>query len=322
MKFLSCGIFLITLVPAALAEDTGPFAPPCTGCPEFDISPYPHTGLWIDPERPGTGINVDVQDGLMAAFYYGYRDDGSPIWYIFSGHLQKSDAEDTYWELEADLIEASNGEPVNGDYQAPDIEVAGAIKIDILQRHLLRFSIDGGPYRRMVPQVFGSHVVQPFAPDANVHLPDFKDLDLEVEGELPYAPWIIVHYAPRGGSQTNPEGFSRWGYAVVYSRVYWGRARVNPNNGHYSIRFAEFDAPPHIQDSGEIECGPADEIRGQNSHPDVVGDDPVCHAWVYPPIPDNDLRIYYMPLGDLGDRRFTAVSEDGWVMEGIRLRYD
>ena len=321
MKILLFGIVLI-LSSAALAEGTGPFAPQCPGCPEFDIRPFPHTGLWIDPERPGTGINIDVQDGIMAAFYYGYRDDGSPIWYVFSGHLEESDADDAYWELEADLIEASNGEPVNGDYRAPDLEVAGAIKVDIMQRHLLRFSIDGGPYRRMVPQVFGSHVVQPFAPDANIHLPDFKDLDLEVEGQLPYAPWIIAQYAPRGDSQTNPDGFSRWGYALVFWRVYWGYVSVNPNNGVYSIIFDDFNSPPRVQMSGEIQCGPADEIGGQNSHPGVVGDDPLCHAYIHPAAPGNDLRIYYMPLGDLGDRRFTAVSEDGWVMEGRRVRYD
>jgi hypothetical protein len=324
MKFFLFGIFLFSLVLPALAEDTGPFAPPCPGCPEFDIRPYPHTGLWIDPERPGTGINVDVQDGLMAAFYYGYRDDGSPIWYVFSGHLQKSDAEDAYWELEADLIEASNGEPVDGDYQAPDLEVAGAIRVDIMQRHLLRFSIDGGPYRRMVPQVFGSHVVQPFAPAADVHLPDFKGLEnrFEVDDGMSYAPWITVHYAPRGISPLFPEGFSRFGYAFAYWRVHWGAVSINPHSGHYNIQFYEITSPGHWQQSGEIDCGPADEIAGANSHPGVVGDDPVCHAFVHPSIPDDELRIYYMPLGDLGDRRFTAVSEDGWVMEGIRLRYD
>lgn len=33
-------------------------------------------------------------------------------------------------------------------------------------------------------------------------------------------------------------------------------------------------------------------------------------------------RVYFMPIGNMGDRRFTAVSEDGWVMEGFRLGYD
>ena len=316
-------LLLVALIAAsATAEDVGPFAPPCPGCPAFDVQPYPHTGLWFDPQRGGTGINIDVQDRIMAAVYYGYRDDGSPVWYVFSGELQRSEAEDAYWELEADLIETVDGESFTSGYRAPDVMVAGKIRVEIMQRHLLRFSVDDGPYRRMVPQVFGSHVAQPFAPDADLLLPDFKDHDLEVEGSLPYAPWIIIQYAPRGGSQTNPDGFSRWGYAQVNSAVYWGSMNIVENTGRYYITFYRFDAPPHIHMSGEIRCGTADDIRGQNDLPSIVGEDTLCSAFINPAAPGNNLRIFYMPLGDLGDRRFTAVSDDGWVMEGIRLRYD
>jgi len=216
--FLSLTLALALLLTTALAsDDDGPFAPPCPDCPEYNTRPpYPHTGLWYNPQRSGTGINIDMQNGIMAAVYYGYREDGEPIWYIFSGELQRSAAEDAYWELEAALYKAANGEPINGDYRIPDTEAVGSIHVEIMQRHLLRFSIDGGPYRRMAPQMFGSHFFRPFEPDSDVWVPDFQGAGLFESEGLNETPWVIV--------QMNPEGNTRWGFGYMSYTPHWGRS--------------------------------------------------------------------------------------------------
>src|SRR5690554_5018235 len=145
-RFVALTLLFVGL---AAVADEGPYAPACPNCPEYiSPPPYPHTGLWHNPQRSGTGINIDVQNGTMTAVYYGYRDDGSAVWYLTSGKLVQSDQQDVYWTLEADLIETFNGEPVNGEHRLPEHESAGTLHLEVLQRHLIQFSINEGPTQR------------------------------------------------------------------------------------------------------------------------------------------------------------------------------
>jgi hypothetical protein len=43
------------------------------------------SGLWFDPATSGQGFNLQVIDGGLFGFYYGY-DDGDPLWLIFDVH--------------------------------------------------------------------------------------------------------------------------------------------------------------------------------------------------------------------------------------------
>ncbi|HSH26496.1 MAG TPA: hypothetical protein VK972_01805 [Wenzhouxiangella sp.] len=327
MKHAFLALALTILTTSVLADDDGPFAPPCPNCPEYNTRPpYPHTGLWYNPQRSGTGINIDVQNGIMAAVYYGYREDGEPIWYVFSGELERSQAEDAYWELETDLYKASNGEPVNGEYRSPDSEIAGSIHVEVMQRHLLRFSIDGGPYRRMAPQVFGSHIFQPFKPESDVWVPDFRDAGIFENEGWDQTPWVIV--------QMNPDGQTRYGFGYMSYTTHWGRSSEVHSSVPfvYTIRFSEFPALPESYDSAVIECGPAEDVGGGTHNAHIWGErfngrtEPICIVWSYagnpPGTTQENLRRYVMPVGNMGDRRFSAVSEDGWVIEGFRLMYD
>jgi len=315
-------IALTVLLTTSFAiADTGPWAPPCTDCPQFTTPPYPHTGLWFNPQRPGTGINIDVQNGVMTAMYYGYREDGSSVWFLASGELQKSEADDAYWELETDLFEAADGEPPGADpgepHQEPDMTVAGNLHVEIMQRNLLRFRIDDGPTVRMVPMVFRSEAnTTAFFPEhSDYRMPNFEDgRELDVEGDQPYAPWMIV--------QLNPEGGSRWGYAYTGPFAHWGKVRGSPNSGPVSFDFWFFDSFPHILDSARLLCGTMDEISEVYTSIQYEGSEPICLAYVNSGFQPEETRAYFMPIANMGDRRFTAVSEDGWIIEGFRLMYD
>jgi len=311
---------LAGLLAASLAmADSGPWIPPCTDCPQFTRPPLPHTGHWQNPERPGTGINIDVQNGIMAAMYYGYREDGTSVWLLASGQLQPSDADDVYWELEADLHEAMGGQPPGGPHQEPDMEVAGQIHIEIMQRNLLRFSINGSETERMVPLMFGSASKNYFPEVSDYRMPNFEEsgeLDLANPSLQAKTPWLI--------SETSPDEQTAWGFALTGPFTHHGSAFYGNTLRLLRYRFSFIDSPVHSQPSATIACGRIDDLA--EVYPDTMegmsGEEPICVAWSFANNDPANLRRYFMPIGNMGDRRFTAVSEEGWVMQGFRLMYD
>lgn len=311
------------LLAASLAmADSGPAIPPCLVCPEFTRPPFPHTGHWHNPERPGTGINIDMQNGIMVAMYYGYREDGTSVWLLASGELRQPETGDAYWELEADMHETVGGQPpgdesVGGSYQEPEVEVAGQIHIEILQRNLLRFSIDGGASERMVPMVFGSHTTNYFPDGSDYRLPNFEEgKELNFAGERASTPWIII--------ETNPDGGTRLGYGFTGPLPHFGLASFGDTLNLLYYNFSFHDSPVHSQVSATITCGRVDDLAAHytTTMAGMSGEEPICVAWSFANNDPANLRRYFMPIGNFGDRRFTAVSEEGWVMEGFRLMYD
>lgn len=47
----------------------------------------PESGWWWNPDEPGTGFNLEIQDTFIFVAYYGYDDDGFPTWYLAGGQL-------------------------------------------------------------------------------------------------------------------------------------------------------------------------------------------------------------------------------------------
>ena len=45
----------------------------------------PRTGHWNNPNEPGTGMNIDIQDGTFVVTIYSYATGGAAQWYIASG---------------------------------------------------------------------------------------------------------------------------------------------------------------------------------------------------------------------------------------------
>ncbi len=59
----------------------------------------PRSGWWWNPEEPGTGLNLDIQQGsidpdgggLVFVSYYTYDATGLPRWYTWAGYWQPAD---------------------------------------------------------------------------------------------------------------------------------------------------------------------------------------------------------------------------------------
>ena len=47
----------------------------------------PESGFWINPDVPGTGYAIEIQDNFMFVALYVYDTDGNPIWYTAGATL-------------------------------------------------------------------------------------------------------------------------------------------------------------------------------------------------------------------------------------------
>ncbi|MDX1568998.1 MAG: M12 family metallo-peptidase [Xanthomonadales bacterium] len=47
----------------------------------------PNGGLWLNPDRPGTGLDIQNFGNQLSALWYTYEPDGQPVWYFSAGEL-------------------------------------------------------------------------------------------------------------------------------------------------------------------------------------------------------------------------------------------
>ena len=311
-------VFLAGAMSALTFAQEQLFVPECEACPEFSTPPYPHSGWWSNPFESGTGINLDVQNGVAAANLFVYKEDGSPIWYQFSGKLEKAEDPNVYWTLSVDLYTFSGGQTLGGEYSYPDHEIVGTISVEFLRRNLLRFQVDDGPVRTMSTLMFGATSERFFEPESNLSAPSFKEGN--PVSQLREAPWFIV--------QMNPDNETgRYGFASTYRRPHWGYSGSEPDEDgatSYGITFWEYDAFPHSQQSAILDCGTGEQMAAMYSmlSESISNEEHLCLMGVYAGNPDAEERIYYIRIGDITDRNFVGVSEDGWVVKGFRLLYN
>ena len=304
-------------VPAVAQEQL--FVPECEVCPEFSTPPYPHSGWWSNPFESGTGINLDVQNGIAAGNLFVYKEDGSPIWYQFSGRLEQTEDPDTYWTLTNDLYTFSGGQTLGGEYSYPDHDIVGTITVEFVRRNLLRFQVDDGPVRTMSSLMFGAGSERYFEPESNIQAPSFEEGNPITERRR-IAPWIIVQMKPDGDT-------GRYGVASIHRRPHWGVSTIEADDMaplSYNITFWDYDAAPHVANSGILDCGTGEQLTNYYSllPPEVAEEEHFCIMFVYVGNPDSGERLYYIRVGDITDRNFVGVSEDGWIVKGFRLLYN
>lgn len=46
---------------------------------------HPRRGLWWNPQRTGSGINIELAGNQLSLIWYTFNPDGSPTWYLASG---------------------------------------------------------------------------------------------------------------------------------------------------------------------------------------------------------------------------------------------
>lgn len=270
---------------------------PCVGCDTLVHAPFPETGAWYNPDQSGTGINVEIQNGKLLAFYYGYDAEGRPEWQLFSGLLTRSEQEGVQWELDTFMAHFKDGNCIGCDYQTPADPTEGpAVKLEFQQRNYLRLTIGDNPSQFYVPIIYGSSGFAYFAEQTPYIFPEYGGAG---DGVFAFSQFLLV-------SKPNATPPEPWNWKTKIVQIGEGKKlEEGPNTGQlvYSIVYFDNSAMEPIPD-GHITCSLDDE-SGQ----------PGC-------VIDTSGKNYQMPIGNLGDSRFFGEAEDGSTIEGYRRDYD
>ncbi|MBE9549170.1 MAG: hypothetical protein IMF09_07145 [Proteobacteria bacterium] len=294
-------LIILFLLPAIVVATTpappteGPIVP-CVGCENLTQAPYPEAGLWSNPEQsPGSGLNFEIQNGVLTGFLYTYTGIGKPDWVMLSGQLVRSEKAGVLWELDTRLIRVEGGRCISCVFTPPDQITKGmTIRLEFLQRNYLRISIGGVFDQFFVPFIYGSGA-KAFYSEQTPYL--FPLFGVGQEGSR-----FIVSLRPVNTTQDN-----RWvSYHVSIPEVRVTGSGVDIRLS-YSLHVLDPHGPiasPQPPPIGEIICQ-LDETTQQ----------PGCEV-IFEEV------SYLMPIGNLSDSRFFAEAEDGSIIEGFRFEYD
>jgi hypothetical protein len=75
----------------------------------------PVQGHYYDPDQPGTGYLITVQNQAMVVAVYSYTVDGDPIWYLVECFLNSKAL-----SCSGNLQKYANGQSIGGSYVAPE----------------------------------------------------------------------------------------------------------------------------------------------------------------------------------------------------------
>jgi len=120
------------------------------------VAPFPEPGAWFDPADPGTGLFIEVQNGVLVGTVFGFDNNGDDAWMLFSGPLVSgetvnSEGVEILWQLDADLNQFSDGKCFvdctggRADNSGEMTTTVGTIRLEVLGRAQARFSINSGP---------------------------------------------------------------------------------------------------------------------------------------------------------------------------------
>lgn len=86
----------------------------------------PESGWWWSPGEAGHGLNLEVQDGVLALSVYTYTQTGEPVWYLAVGEM----GSDGVFRGQLDLYEG--GQCIRCDYREPERlqGFAGPVRIE------------------------------------------------------------------------------------------------------------------------------------------------------------------------------------------------
>ena len=291
--------FALSPVPPPL-DPQGPVVP-CVDCDNLTTAPYPEAGLWSNPElSPGSGLNFEIQNGVLAGYIYTYTTEGQPEWYIISGPLVRSDKEGVMWELTTKLNKVEGGSCLGCEFTPPDQITEGySVNLEFMQRNYLRLRIAdtqfGGPieifHQFFVPFMYGSVGKAYFAPQTPYIFPEFS---------VDSSPRFILSFRPSAAAEN-----SQWNGMHIYLEAAVQTQDISTDVA-YSLRVLDPHATPADSDDtlGFIICSL-----------DTETEQPSC-------VVEIDGVSYQMPIANLGDTRFYAEAQDGSIIEGFRIDYD
>lgn len=272
--------------------------------------------MWYDPARDGSGISLEIQNGVGFGLFYSYTEGGEPTWYAFSGDLvPMDDDEEGYWTLESPLTHFTGGVCIDCPYQEPEELVThGQLRMTVVQRNLISYTIDGGQEFRMQPLVWGTPMATVFPDASDNSQPIFEDEELPWSPGKGLVPWALTFRTP------DPDLHN--GY-LLSSNVLWvGSLNAEKFNEFWMLFNHYFPGSTELYLPVQMACGQSSEVQPpglSDSLRSLLGDDTACFVSRYLGL--GEWQLYVAPLGDVGDDYFIASAEDGSSIEGHRLLY-
>ncbi|MEE4217836.1 MAG: hypothetical protein V2I48_09515 [Xanthomonadales bacterium] len=295
MKFSIAILALMISISTVAQESNGPYVP-CPGCENLQQAPFPETGLWHNPEEPGTGFMLEIQNGYVAGFRFAFDPNGNPDWWLISGPLELSEEPGVLWELNTEPIRYCEDGSQECLTQYPKLSVPYTPwRMEFLQRGYARvfWSSPMPPEPTYLTHYTFGSVSRAYFPDETPYLLP------ELTPDPDFSLWTFIFKEP---SETAYAGWSSMVMAI-------GEAEVKENGefaGKLFYRVMIPGSPPEaLFPAGEIVCGP--EAESEES---------IC---LLNPGEENEFRI---PFGNFTDSRIFGEHADGGTVEAFRLNYD
>lgn len=99
----------------------------------------PETGHWsvVGENGPGSGVNINLQDGLLGVTVFTFDDQGAPLWYIAFGAFEST-------KIDAPLLTVQNGSPLDAVFKPGDFTDSGKrITIEFFSKTTGELRLDG-----------------------------------------------------------------------------------------------------------------------------------------------------------------------------------
>jgi putative CocE/NonD family hydrolase len=94
----------------------------CVELPVIPFDPAEYTGFWYNPDEPGTGLALEVQEGVLYLNWFVYDERGLPVWYGSGAEMIDS-------SHYAGPLLAWSGWPLGQAYGGAKAEQAGSMEI-------------------------------------------------------------------------------------------------------------------------------------------------------------------------------------------------
>jgi len=153
----------------------------------------PTQGMWFNPLEPGTGLTFYVENGHLGGTYYGYDEQGKPVWWLFNQRLipMYPGGDSGRWSIDnAPLQRFSGGSCLGCSYQAPHPEEGyhGTIDLYLPYKSGGHFTIQNNSGREtkyIIAGSFGGIHRTPLADDILYAIPD-----LTGTWAFTFKPWV------------------------------------------------------------------------------------------------------------------------------------
>ena len=294
-KWLAYSVLLAWALGSQAQE--GPFVP-CPNCDARIFQPFPDSGPWANTDQTGSGLLLNIQNGVLAGFHFGYDVEGQPEWLLFNGELEPNEEDgDILWQVEAPLSRFSGGSCPTCAYQPPSMqESVGTIRLKFFQRNHASVQFDSEDEQFMVPLLYGSAGYARFAEFTPYLLPE-----LGSDEDTPTRRWVIS--------------------------IYDGTGETSVSRSE-NVRFLASEVTDDDEDGVEVQFK---TIESESlATPALPVARIICSVFSGKDQPDCLIGIelagflgeFTMPLGNLSANRFFAENEDGLRLEAFRLNYD